>query len=518
MSTESGISRPLVPPADRSEKRTADRVVYLDKARVVGISEDDEAFYRGFSKARRRQVRSKIDMRLLPMLCVLYLFAQLDRSNIGNAKIEGLKEDTGLTDGQFNIILAAFFIPYCLFEVPSNMILKRLERPSRYLAVLVLAWGIVMTCHGFVRNFPSLLVMRLLLGITESGFYPAATFLCSQWYQPHELAFRLSLFMAVSAISGVASGVLAAAIANMDGLCGYEGWRWLFIVEGAATVTVGFTTLFLLVDSPAHSTAWLSAEEIRYLEIQALVKEGGTVREGHRPSKLKDFKAIVSNWRYWAFGIIFHVNDACGYGLKLTMPGIIRAMGYSKSHSQLLSAIPYAFGLVSALAAAFGSDVLACRSIFVVGGFTSVIVGLAIILGLVHDLEANRIAIIAGMCFITGGTFPINPTGGGWASNNIVSSSRRAMGLGFVLSIGSLGGLTGALTYMESQTPYFSLGFNLSCGLSCLGLTLALLLVASFWYENRKRAAVDAGEVQERYTEKELHELGEASPLFRFTL
>lgn len=93
-------------------KKTLERVVEIDGTRVVGLSEDDESFYLAFNKAQRRRVRTKIDLRLLPTLCVLYLFAQLDRSNIGNAKIEGFKEDTNLTDGQYNICLAVFFIPY----------------------------------------------------------------------------------------------------------------------------------------------------------------------------------------------------------------------------------------------------------------------------------------------------------------------------------------------------------------------------------------------------------------------
>ena len=96
-------------------KTTTERISHIDKYRVVGISEDDEEFYNSFSKARRRQVRAKIDKRLMPVLCVLYLFAQLDRSNIGNAKVMGLKGDTGVTDTQYSIVLAAFFIPYCIF-------------------------------------------------------------------------------------------------------------------------------------------------------------------------------------------------------------------------------------------------------------------------------------------------------------------------------------------------------------------------------------------------------------------
>jgi MFS family permease len=115
------------------------------------------------------------------MLACLYLISQLDRANIGNAKIEGLDKDLGLSGVQYNICNSIFFIPYVLLEVPSNVLLKKFSRPSVYLGILVTLWGIVMTCHGWVKNFPGLLVLRLVLGSLEAGFYPGAVYLCTFW-------------------------------------------------------------------------------------------------------------------------------------------------------------------------------------------------------------------------------------------------------------------------------------------------------------------------------------------------
>lgn len=115
------------------------------------------------------------------MLACLYLISQLDRANIGNAKIEGLDKDLGLSGVQYNICNSIFFVPYVLLEVPSNVLLKKFSRPSVYLGILVTSWGIVMTCHGFVKNFPGLLILRLILGSLEAGFYPGAVYLCTFW-------------------------------------------------------------------------------------------------------------------------------------------------------------------------------------------------------------------------------------------------------------------------------------------------------------------------------------------------
>lgn len=157
------------------------------------------------------------------MLAILYLISQLDRANIGNAKIEGLTDDLELKNTEYNIVLSLFFVPYILLEIPSNMVVNKLKRPSIYIGTLVVAWGIVMTLHGVVNNFAGLLTVRLLLGVFESGFYPAAIYLCTYWYMPRDLATRISYFYSTSALSGAFSGLLAAAIAKMDGIGGYEG-------------------------------------------------------------------------------------------------------------------------------------------------------------------------------------------------------------------------------------------------------------------------------------------------------
>ena len=116
----------------------------------------------------------KVDFHLVPFLAVLYLAAHIDRANIGNAKIEGLTTDLNMTGVQYNIALSVFFVPYILLEVPSNVVLKMFRRPSTYMAILVVSWGLIMTFNGFVQNFAGLLVCRVLLGVAEAGFFPGA--------------------------------------------------------------------------------------------------------------------------------------------------------------------------------------------------------------------------------------------------------------------------------------------------------------------------------------------------------
>lgn len=270
------------------------------------------------------------------MLACLYLISQLDRANIGNAKIEGLDKDLGLSGVQYNICNSIFFVPYVLLEVPSNILLKKFSRPSIYLGILVTSWGIVMTCHGFVKNFPGLLVLRLILGSLEAGFYPGAVYLCTFWCKsshvcptpwspakfasdmPKELATRISIFYCASSLSGAFSGLLAAGIAEMDGVGGYSGWQWIFILEGLLTIALGVMTFFLLVDSPRLSGKWLNPEEIRYLELQTFIKQGGRMNE-EKESRFHwgDFKAVVTNPRIYGQAYILLAISACSYGKQI---------------------------------------------------------------------------------------------------------------------------------------------------------------------------------------------------------
>lgn len=147
----------------------------------------------------------------------------------------------------------------------------------------------------------------------RSGFFPAAIFLCSNWYQRHELAFRTSVFMAVASISGTFSGLMAAAIAKLGGTANLESWRWIFLIEGVVTVVLGILTLFVLVDTPKRSGKWLEPNEIRYLEIMTFIKNGGK-QVVKSSDKWYALRCIATDWRYWAFGFVLHNVGTCGYG------------------------------------------------------------------------------------------------------------------------------------------------------------------------------------------------------------
>ncbi|KAL3467938.1 major facilitator superfamily domain-containing protein [Aspergillus heterothallicus] len=487
-------------------------VTEIGTFRVVGLSAEDADFYVNYPEEKRKKVFRKVDIRLVPMLALLYLCSHIDRANIGNAKVEGMVEDLNMTGVQYNTVLAIFFIPYVLFEVPSNILLKKFKRPSTYLGILVVSWGIIMTCTGLVNNYGSLMAVRVLLGIFEAGFFPGAIYLCSYWYMPKDLALRISYFYCASALSGAFSGLLAAAIAEMDGIGGYEGWRWIFIIEGLATVVLGAACFFFLIDTPALASRWLEPDEIQYLELSMFIKQGGRV-ENESKFKWRDLRMVLTNWRVYMQAWFLLVQSALSYGTKFTLPTITKSMGFSTTNAQLTSAPPYVAAAISAIVFARLSDHFYWRMPFVVIPMLIVIVAYSIIISLKGELEAHMGVAYFAVVLAVVGIYPIQAAAASWNANNIAPESRRAIGIALMNCVGNVGGILGSFMYLEREKPKYYTGFGISLALGGTGIIVAVLLEWSYKIANRRKAAV-AEEAKVRYTEEELFDLGDRSPLF----
>lgn len=196
---------------------------------IIHPSCPGEAMLTEICVASQRRLISKIDFRVIPILSLMYLMAFLDRTNIANASVFGLQKDLKLTGTQYNTALTMFFIPYVVFEIPSNIILKRLK-PHVWLSGCMFLFGLVTVCQGLVQNWSGLLATRFFLGLAETGMFPGAFYLIGMWYKRSEAQKRYSFFFGSATLAGAFSGLLASAIGKMNGMRGYDGWRWIFIL------------------------------------------------------------------------------------------------------------------------------------------------------------------------------------------------------------------------------------------------------------------------------------------------
>ncbi|KAJ5749011.1 uncharacterized protein N7511_010707 [Penicillium nucicola] len=465
-----------------------------------------------FEGVNENAVLRKMDLRLIPMLSALYLLAFLDRGNIGNAKIEGLVEDLNMTGPQYNWTLTVFFFTYAAFELPSNLLLKKLK-PSRWLPFIMVAWGICMTLMGVVKGYGGLLATRIFLGVAEAGLYPGVAYYITLWYPRHRAQFRQALFFSAASVAGAFSGLLAYGISKMDGVGGYAGWRWIFILEGLLTIVVALVAPFAIHDSPETAT-FLTEEERRFvihsLRIQSSVDSHETVRQSEK-FHIRYVIDALSDWQIW-LGILMYWGITCPlYGISLFLPSIIKDLGYKSSTAQLLTVPIYITAAVIAVVAAWFSDRRKQRSPVILFYMAMIAAGFIIVLASTGRGVPG--VVYFGVFVAVIGIYPAFPGNVTWLSVNMAGDYKRAAGMAIHIGVGNLAGAMSSNFYRSQDAPKYILGHALELAFVVVGMLAVVALRLSYQRINSKRDAMDPSEYPE-----DPDSLGDRSPLFRYML
>lgn len=355
--------------------------------------------------------------------------------------------------------------------------------------------------------------------LDRAGFFPGAVWIITQWYLPNETQTRLALFYTASALSGAFSGLLAFGLAKMDGVGGYAGWRWIFIIEGLVTVVLAGVCYFFLVDSPELSSRWLKPEEIRYLTLRQQAQRGRLVVDDDA-SKF-DWKSLLSvfmDWHLYFMVLNVFSNTVPNYGLKFSLPTIITNMGYTAANAQLLSIPPYVAGAISAYLFGLLSDKLKWRMPTIVTGQCLTIIAFAILFSLADNIQDNIGACYFGVVLACIGLYPIIPGTNAWTANNLAGPRKRGMGIAFMLCLGNTGGLVGSFIYFDRESPKYPTGFGSSFAFAAAGMVGSFILELRFWYVNRRNARMTREEIDQKYTPEELQLMGDRSPLYKYML
>ncbi|OQD77791.1 hypothetical protein PENDEC_c002G03350 [Penicillium decumbens] len=465
-----------------------------------------------FSSIDEAAVLRKMDLRLIPMLSVLYLLAFLDRGNIGNAKIEGLVEDLNMTGPQYNWTLTVFFFTYCIFELPSNLLLKKL-RPSRWLPLIMVAWGIVMTLMGIVQNYSGLLATRLFLGVAEAGLYPGVAYYITLWYPRHRAQYRQALFFSAASIAGAFSGLLAYGIAKMDGVGGYAGWRWIFILEGLLTIIVALFSPLAIHDSPETAT-FLTEQERRFVIHALRIQNSADEREMVQDEAEFRIKYVIDAFTDWQIylGLFTYWGITCPlYGISLFLPSIIKDLGYKSSTAQLLTVPIYITAAVVAVCAAWFSDRRKQRSPFIL--FFMGLIAFDFIICLASSGRSVPGVVYFGVFIAVIGIYPAFPGNVTWISVNLAGDYKRAAGMAIYIGVGNLAGAMASNFYRAQDAPQYILGHSLELGFVVVGMITAVLTRFTYQRINRNRDRIDPSQYP-----SDPDSMGDRSPLFRYML
>lgn len=277
---------------EMEEHEQADAIATHNAAPLTWEPEEEKALLRS------------IDLRIFPIVVVLFLLNFLDRVNFATARLKGLERDLGLTDVEYQTCISILFAGYVSMQIPSNMILNKVSRPSWYIAALTGIWGALTCATGGVQNAAGAIAVRFFLGVFEAGFFPGVAFYCTRWYKRSELAMRITIFTCGNAMAQMFGGLIGAGIlGGMEGKGGISAWRWLFIIEGSLTVVCALAVPFLLPDYPA-TTRWLT-ERQRLIAQARLTLDVGLADDDEKGNALHGLKLAVLDVKVWALAIIY---------------------------------------------------------------------------------------------------------------------------------------------------------------------------------------------------------------------
>src|SRR4030081_1960378 len=280
-----------------------------------------------------------ISWRLIPFLVLAYFLAYLDRVNLGFAALT-MNAELKFSPTVFSWGAGIFFIGYFIFEVPSNLALEKFGA-SRWIARIMVTWGIISACMALVSGVWSFYGLRFLLGVAEAGFFPGIILYLTYWYPAEYRARFLAAFAIAVPVSTVIGAPISGLLLGLDGALGLKGWQWLFIIEGIPSVLLGIVTWFYLTDRPAKA-GWLTAEQKAWLsaKLQSEIAAKQAAKHLTLGQALTSPKVITLSLIYFGFvGAL--------YGMQFWLPQIVKAFGLTNAQTGFVTAIPFLFGTIA---------------------------------------------------------------------------------------------------------------------------------------------------------------------------
>ncbi|PYX19080.1 MAG: MFS transporter [Acidobacteria bacterium] len=400
--------------------------------------------------------------RLVTFLFLLYIVAYLDRINLGFAALQ-MQQQLGFTDAVYGFGAGVFFAGYFLFQVPSNLVLERVGA-RRWIAVLMILWGIISASMASVTSVRSFYALRFLLGAAEAGFFPGVILYLKNWFPARARARTVARFMTAAPLSGVVGGPLSGALLGLHHKAGLAGWQWMFLLEGIPAIVLGAVVWAYLVDRPALAH-WLTEEQREWLQ-QTLLAEANA-----SPESESNALAAFRMGRIWILALVYFGVNTVSYGVSMWLPNLIKSLGGMSNFTiGVLSAIPYVAAAITMVFVGLSSDRSGERrwhaavpafagalAIGLAGGTTSLATAVALV----------SVAVVG--VFSMMGPFWAMPTA-------LLSATTAAAGIAFINSVGNLGGFFGPyiIGLVRTSTGQFRGGLLVVAG--ALAMSGALVL------------------------------------------
>ncbi|KAI1618115.1 retrograde regulation protein 2 [Exophiala viscosa] len=446
---------------------------------------DDErvAFLDTFTPEEQKSIVRKIDRRLLITIGVIYLIKQIDVNNAASVKVLAVGKPTNIlkqlsmTSDEYNWVQSIYYISYIIFELPSNLFLKKMT-PRVFQTRICVLWGLVLACHAAVRNKEGLYAARFFLGLAEAGLFPSImTQLCS-WYRSDEMGKPIMWLFGIFNLAGILGSLLVYGISYLDGKQGMSSWQWVFLIEGVVTIAFAGLIFFIYPDYPKspRSAKWLTPREQKFLEIRLTENAPRTQDAAFSWKEIKD---TIKDVRMWSFMLAQVLMNTGGFGLSWFLPTITTNLGFAGlPRNQLLNIPPAAAGIIAIIIAAWIlKKAWVPRPLLTVTIVLCEVATFAIFLGTRHR-GAIYTACVLGSMFSACLAIPF----WSWRTSSLSGTTGTAFALGFQSGIGQLGGVVGPQIF---RSKYAAGGYKVSYGVCTGALAGCFLANCLNWYLTR---------------------------------
>ncbi|MDM0088956.1 MULTISPECIES: MFS transporter [unclassified Variovorax] len=422
-------------------------------------------------------VYRKVSWRLIPLLFVCYIVAYLDRVNVGFAKLQ-MQDALQFSEAVYGLGAGIFFVGYFLFEVPSNVILHKVGA-KRWIARIMVTWGLLSAGTMFVTTPMSFYLVRFFLGAAEAGFFPGIILYLTYWYPAARRGKATSLFLAAIPFAGILGGPFSGWILqSMAGVNGWQGWQWLFLLQGLPTVAMGFL-VWRYLDDRVKDARWLEPAE-RELIARDIAADGS----GKSEAKVL---SVLTNGRVWLLALVYFTFTAGLYGISFWLPSIIKSIGVKGALDiGLLSAIPWSFGVLAMYLVARSADRRLEHR------WHSAVAAVVGALGLVLSvaMHGNAVWAMVGLTIATMGIMATLPVFWGLPTS-FLGGAAAAAGIAFINSFGNLSGFAAPflIGVIKDITKSTDSGLHMLAGLLVLGAVLVLVLAKPAAAAERRTAS-----------------------------
>ncbi|KAI9687921.1 MAG: hypothetical protein M1822_002003 [Bathelium mastoideum] len=446
----------------------------------VPATQNKDAFLSSFTANENHAIMRKVDRRFLLLIGLMYLIKNIDYTNAASAKVlqvgqpRNILKELHMTADDYNWVQSIYFISYIIFEVPSNLFLKKMS-PRNYQCRIVLSWGIVLAAHAAVHNKQGLYAARFFLGLAEAGLFPGLIAQLCGWYRSDEMGKPIMWMFAFQNTSGVAGSLVAYGISFMNGLGGLSAWRWLYLLEGLFTVLFSGCVFFVLPDWPKspRSASWLTEREREYLD--ARLSENAPRTHDANFSRTEVWTSIRDP-RTYAFMLSQLLVNFGGYALQWQLPTITTSLGFADlPRNQLLNVAPAGAAVLSIVFAGwFMKKAYLTRPAFIMLIMFGMMISFALLAGL-KGKGGTYTACILGTMFYAVYFIPF----WAWRSSSVKGTTGTAFTLAFQSCIGQIGGVIGPQLF-QSQFAYN--GYKVSFAICAAVIGAAFLTNIWTWW------------------------------------